>query len=85
MIYRFVLTFLRDFRLLLEQDSEGFADNFRIDVGDGGGQGVVDLSHVFSGSLEGRFKDIYLYEIKPFSAPCFTSHFSTPLVLDLFF
>ncbi|XP_063058116.1 disintegrin and metalloproteinase domain-containing protein 10 [Engraulis encrasicolus] len=44
--------FQRDFRLLLEQDSEGFADNFRIDVGDGGGQGVVDLSHVFSGSLE---------------------------------
>ncbi|KAL2089814.1 hypothetical protein ACEWY4_014502 [Coilia grayii] len=42
--------FQRDFHLLLEQDSEGFADNFRIDVGDG--QGVVDLSHVFSGRLE---------------------------------
>lgn len=50
MLHR-VLVFLRDFHLVLRQDSEGFADNFKIDSGDG--DSVVDLSHVFSGRLEG--------------------------------
>ncbi|XP_048109384.1 LOW QUALITY PROTEIN: disintegrin and metalloproteinase domain-containing protein 10 [Alosa alosa] len=42
--------FQRDFNLVLRQDSEGFADNFKIDLGER--DTVVDLSHVFSGKLE---------------------------------
>lgn len=53
MLHR-VLVFLRDFHLVLRQDSEGFADNFKIDSGDV--DTVVDLSHVFSGRLEGMWE-----------------------------